>query len=62
MTLLLAGLLYLWLASPVQAALPIGCDAVRMYVRLFGPARAIAWARANGWTEKQIGEAKQCLR
>jgi hypothetical protein len=53
-------------AIPVSAdtpQLPIGvtCEAVRAKVAEHGRIMAYAWARLNGYSAKQIAEAKRCL-
>jgi hypothetical protein len=59
---MLALSVYLGITSPAQAALPVSCAVVRAYVGQFGLARCITWARARGWSEAHIREARQCLR
>lgn len=48
---------------PVRAAepLPASCDEIRQYVASYGRLAAIAWAYKNGFTLRQINQArKQC--
>jgi hypothetical protein len=62
MRLILALLLAGSLAGPAQAALPVSCAVIRYYVSLFGEAHAIKWALAQGWSRRDIAEARKCLR
>ena len=43
--------------------LPIGvsCDMIRDKVAEHGKIKAIIWARQNGYSWSQIGEARKCL-
>ena len=54
--LLLAGLL----ASP--PADTISCHAVKRAVAQYGEAAVEAWARAKGFSDKDIERAKHCLK
>lgn len=49
-------------AGIMLVSFPMTCDQVRTYVRSYGVARALAWARSNGWTEAQIAEARRECR
>lgn len=63
MMLLLAIALAASLAR-AEPQLPAGvtCADVRARVAEYGYARAIYWARQNGYSWSQIAEAKKCLR
>jgi len=54
--LLLAGLLA---SSPVDA---IPCWVVKRAVAQYGEAAAEAWARAKGFSPKDIERARRCLK
>ena len=41
---------------------PIPCWAVRKAVAQFGEAAVESWARAKGISEKEIEQAKRCIR
>ena len=56
LTLLLAGLLA---SSPADT---ISCRVVRRAVAQYGEAAAEAWARAKGFSDKDIERAKHCLK
>jgi hypothetical protein len=56
LTLLLAGLLA---SSPADT---ISCRVVRHAVAQYGEAAAEAWARAKGFSDKDIERAKHCLK
>ena len=56
LTLLLAGLLA---SSPADT---ISCRVVRRAVTQYGEAAAEAWARAKGFSDKDIERAKHCLK
>jgi hypothetical protein len=50
-------------SAPVRATepLPASCDEIRQYVASYGRLAAIAWAYKNGFTLRQINQArKQC--
>jgi hypothetical protein len=57
-------LIILVLASvPARATepLPVSCNEIRQYVASYGRLAAIAWAYKNGFTLRQISQArKQC--
>jgi hypothetical protein len=40
----------------------VACPAVREAVKLYGEAAAEQWARAHGFTETRIEEARRCIR
>jgi hypothetical protein len=42
--------------------LKIDCDLVRYKVAEYGKAKALAWALENGFTWRQINEARKCLK
>lgn len=52
------------LATPAPPRLPDGvtCEQVRAWVAAHGEARAIAWALRQGYSWRDIGEARRCLR
>jgi hypothetical protein len=55
------------LAAPALAnapRLPAGatCDDVRANVKRYGWVAAYAWAKLQGYSSKEIAEAKRCLR
>ena len=54
--ILLAGLL---VSSPVDE---ISCRIVKRAVAQYGEAAAEAWARARGFSEKEIERARRCLK
>ena len=54
--LLLAALLA---SSPADT---ISCRVVKRAVALYGEAAAEAWARAKGFSDKDIERAKRCLK
>jgi hypothetical protein len=54
--LLLAGLLAL------SSADMISCRVVKRAVAQYGEAAAEAWARAKGFSDKDIERAKRCLK
>jgi hypothetical protein len=54
--LLLAGLLA---SSPADT---ISCRVVKRAVAQYGEAAAEAWARAKGFSDKDIERAKRCLK
>jgi len=37
------------------------CALVRNAVAVYGESAALAWARAHGWSDSRIAEAKRCL-
>ena len=37
-------------------------DESEYYVSLFGEAHAIRWAIAQGWSRRDLAEARKCLR
>jgi hypothetical protein len=51
-------------SMPAEPRLPPGitCEQVRALVAEHGYAKAVYWARANGYSWAQIYEAKKCLR
>jgi hypothetical protein len=55
-TLLLVGLLA---PSPAEV---ISCRLVKRAVAQYGEAAAESWARAKGFSDKDIERAKRCLR
>jgi hypothetical protein len=55
-----AWLLVLLLASSPADAIP--CWVVKRAVTLYGEAVTEAWARAKGFSAKDIERAKRCLR
>lgn len=55
--LILAVLVHLSAAEPVN----INCSLVRQYVAEHGKAKALAWAIKEGYSWRQIAEAKRCL-
>lgn len=38
------------------------CAAIRYYVAVHGRAAAVAWAIRNGYSLREIAEARKCLR
>jgi hypothetical protein len=56
LVLLLAGLLA---APPIDT---ISCHIVKRAVAQYGEAAAEAWARAKGFSDKDIERAKRCLK
>jgi len=56
----LAWLLLLLLASSPADAVP--CWAVKRAVAQYGEAAAEAWARAKGFSNKDIERARRCLK
>ncbi len=38
------------------------CAAIRYYVAVHGKAAAVAWAIRNGYSLREIAEARRCLR
>jgi hypothetical protein len=61
--ILIVAFVVCFMCSVAHCELPKPCWMVRMFVDAKGLPAAIAWARANGWTEAQINEAKRtCLR
>ena len=54
--LLLAGL---WASSPADT---ISCRVVKRAVAQYGEAATEAWARAKGFSDKDIERAKHCLK
>ena len=46
----------------VDAFAAVSCAQVRAGVAQYGYTRAVAWARAQGYSEASIREAKACLR
>jgi hypothetical protein len=57
-------LLAVVLALNTEPQLPQGvtCEMIRAQVAQHGYARAIFWARSNGYSWAQIKEAKKCLK
>lgn len=53
----------IFLAALLSLSTPqIDCTIVREKVAEYGKARALAWALENGFTWRQIAEARQCLK
>lgn len=46
-------------ASPAHAA---PCWVIRQAVAAYGEDTALSWARSHGYSEKQITEARKCLK
>lgn len=59
--LMIMALLFLWPTRTAHGA-EFSCDTVRYYVKLYGRPRAIRWARAQGYTWREIAAAGTCLR
>lgn len=52
------------LVAAEEPKLPPGvtCEVVRELVTLHGRLAAYAWAKLNGYSKKEIAEARKCLR
>lgn len=52
---------WIYLAATLTVT-SIDCNAVRQYVAEYGKAKALAWAIKEGYSWRQIAEAKRCLK
>jgi phage-related protein len=51
------------LLAAAEPQLPaVTCDQVRAFVAEHGTMRSVYWARSQGYSWRQIAEAKRCLR
>lgn len=50
------------LAFANDAKPPLNCEAIRIAVAEHGKVKAVRWAREQGYSWKEIAEARRCLK
>lgn len=51
--------LFCLITSPAHA---MPCWAIKQAVAIYGESAALQWARTHGYSERQIEQAKRCLK